>query len=85
MAYQCPTCGGPAERGSGRVAQQAAGLVGLLVHAAFAGYSCAKCGKIAKAQFPPEVQATMTRNSILLVLGAVALLGLVVVVLVALN
>lgn len=85
MAYQCPTCGGPAQRGSGRVAQQAAGLVGLLVYMAFAGYSCAKCGKIERAQFPPEVRATMTRNSVLMVLGAVALLGLVVVVLVALS
>lgn len=85
MAYACPTCGGPAERGSGRVAQQAAGLVGLLLYTAFAGYSCAKCGKIDRAQFPPEVRAKMTRNTILLVLGALALLAALVGVLAALN
>lgn len=85
MAYACPTCGGPAEKGSGRVAQQAAGLVGLLIYSAFAGYSCAKCGKIERAQFPPEVRAKMLRNSVLMVVGAVVLLAALVGVLAALN
>lgn len=85
MAYQCPTCSGPAQRGGDRVAQQAAGLVGLLLYSAFAGYSCAKCGKIERASFPPEVRAKMTRNSMLMVGGAIVLLIALVGVMVALN
>ncbi len=85
MAYQCPTCGGPAQRGGDRVAQQAAGLVGLLLSSAFAGYSCAKCGKIERASFPPEVRSKMARNSVLMVGGALVLLVALVGLMAALN
>lgn len=85
MAYQCPTCGGPVERGSGRVAQQAAGLVGLLIYSAFAGFHCAKCGKVERSQFPPEVRSKMVRNSVLMVVGALVLLVAVGALLAILN
>lgn len=85
MAYQCPTCGGPAERGSGRVAQQAAGLVGLLLYSAFAGFHCTKCGKLECSSFPPEVRSKMTRNSALMVGGALVLLVAIIALMAALN
>lgn len=73
------------QRGSSGTAQAAAGLVGALIYAAFAPFSCAKCGKLEKSAFPPEVQAKMTRNSVLLGLGGVALFGAVIAILVAVN
>ena len=85
MAYACPKCGGAVQRGSSSVAQHAAGLVGALLYAAFAGFECAKCGKLERAAFPDEVRAKMTRNSVLLGVGALVLLVAVIAVLAALN
>ena len=85
MSYACPKCGGPAQRGTSAVAGQAAGLVGILLHAAFAGFNCAKCGKLERSMFPDEVRSQMTRNSALLGVGALVLLVAVIALLAALN
>lgn len=85
MAYKCPKCGGPASRNSSDTAQRAAGLVGALIYLAFAGLSCAKCGKLARADFPDEDRATMTRNSVFLFIGALVLLAACIALLAALN
>jgi hypothetical protein len=57
----------------------------MLLYAAFAGFSCAKCGAIERASFPPEVRSKMMMNSALMVVGAIVLLIAVVALLVALN
>lgn len=80
-AYPCPKCAGPTQRGYSSGAQQAAGLVGALLYAAFAPFTCAKCGKIARSEFAPEHRSAMMRNSILLGLGGLALLGGVIALL----
>ena len=85
MSYACPKCGGPAERGSSSVAGHAGGLVGMLLYAAFAGFHCVKCGKLERSAFPDEVQSQMTRNSMLLGVGALGLLVAVIALLAALN
>jgi hypothetical protein len=85
MAWACPKCSAPVQRGSSSVAQHAGGLVGALLVAAFASFECAKCGKLARSTFPPEVQSQMTRNSSLMAAGALILFVVVVGVLVALN
>lgn len=82
-AYPCPKCGGPTSRGYSSGAQQAAGLVGALIYAAFAPFTCAKCGKIARSEFADEHRAAMTRNSIFLGLGGIALLGAVIALIAA--
>jgi predicted RNA-binding Zn-ribbon protein involved in translation (DUF1610 family) len=85
MAYACPKCGAPVQRGSSATAQHAAGLVGALLYAAFAGFVCAKCGKLERSAFPPEVQSQMTRNSALMAVGAVVLFVAVIGLVVAIN
>ena len=85
MSYACPKCGGPAQRGSSSAAGHAGGLVGMLLYAAFAGFNCAKCGKLERSSFPPEVQSQMTRNSALMGVGALVLLVAVLGLLAALN
>ena len=72
MAYECPRCGGAAQRGSGN-AGSSFGLVGMLFAGAFGGFSCAKCGSIQKSEFPPETQSRVTANSFFMVIGAVVL------------
>jgi hypothetical protein len=59
--------------------------VGALLYAAFAGFNCVKCGKLERSSFPPEVQSQMTRNSALMGVGALVLLGAVLALLAALN
>ena len=74
MAYKCPRCGEPVQRGNSSGVQAAAGLVGALFYAAFGSFQCKKCGKIARSEFPSEDRSKMTTNSILMVVGAIALL-----------
>lgn len=83
--YQCPTCNTALTRESNAAAGATGGLVGALLGLAFASYHCTTHGKIARAQFPPEVRSKMLMNTMLLVVGAVVLLFAVVAVLVALN
>lgn len=85
MGYTCPRCGGEATRGASRVAQHVAGLVGLLLYMAFAPVSCAACGAIPRSEFSDVDRAAMTRNTGMLVLGAMFVLVLVIAVLAALN
>lgn len=85
MAYACPKCGGSVQRGSSAAAQHAAGLVGALIYAAFAGFNCLKCGKLARTDFPDEDRATMMRNSVLLGVGGIVLLVVCIGVLIAVN
>jgi len=72
MAYKCPRCSQPVQRGYSSTAQVAAGLVGALFYAAFGDFQCAKCGKIANHEFPPEVRTKMTMMSLILVVCAIA-------------
>lgn len=85
MAYKCPKCGGVADRSHSGTAQAAAGLVGALIYMAFAGLSCAKCGKLARSEFSDEDRGTMTRNSVLLFVGGLVLLAACIGILVAIN
>ena len=74
MAYECPRCGQPVRRGYSATAQHAAGLIGALFYAAFGSFQCAKCGTIARAEFPSEVRNKMTTGSFLMALGGIALI-----------
>jgi hypothetical protein len=76
--YKCPRCGEPVSRGYSSTAQMAGGLVGALFYAAFGSFECRNCGKIATSEFPPEVRDKITRDSILLAVGAMALLIVVI-------
>ena len=78
MAYQCPRCGGPVQRGASTTAHVAGGMVGALLYAAFGSFRCKKCGSIEKREFSPEVQQKMMLGSFALIGGAVILLALVV-------
>ncbi|MDQ7778462.1 MAG: hypothetical protein RDV41_01985 [Planctomycetota bacterium] len=85
MAYQCPKCGGPVTRGSHEGAQRAGGLVGALLAAAFGGFECLKCGKVARSEFPPEVRSKMMMGSVILVIiGLVVLVGAIAII-IAIN
>jgi hypothetical protein len=77
MAYQCPRCGQPVRRAYSSTAQHATGLIGVLFYAAFGSFQCAKCGPVARDEFPSEARARMATNSFLMVLGGIALVGLV--------
>ena len=73
MAYKCPRCSEPVQRGHSSTAQ-VAGLVGAMFYAAFGAFSCKKCGKISKAEFPPEDRRKMLVGTLALVIGAILLL-----------
>lgn len=85
MAYQCPRCGDPVSRSYSTTAQLAGGLVGALFVAAFGSFGCKKCGKIARGEFPADVQNRMMLGSVGMVAGAVVLLVVVIGALIALN
>lgn len=78
MAYACPKCGGPVQRGYSGRAQMAAGLVGAAFYAAFGAFQCKKCGKIARSEFPPEVRAKMAAGTFALIICGVALVAVVI-------
>jgi len=85
MAYKCPRCGGPVQRGSGVGASAAGGLVGALFYAAFGAFQCPKCGKIPRREFPSEVRGKMAMGSLLMILVAIALFVGVIALIVALD
>jgi hypothetical protein len=62
-------------------AQTTAGLVGLLFCAAFGAMECKKCGKLKLSEFPTPVQAKIVFWSLVMVIGAIALLGFVLALL----
>ena len=73
VAYKCPKCGEPVQRGYSGGAQAAAGLVGALFYAAFGAFECQKCGKLARCEFPSDVRAQMAVGSLVMVAGAAAI------------
>jgi predicted RNA-binding Zn-ribbon protein involved in translation (DUF1610 family) len=78
MAYNCPRCGEPVKRKGSNVAAAAGGAVGALLGSAFGSFECANCGKIPRKEFPPEARRKMVLSSVLMVVGAIALLIVVV-------
>ncbi len=85
MAYKCPRCGEPVQRGYSASAQLAGGLVGALFAGAFGSFECKTCGKIPRNEFSSEDQGKMAVGSVLMVVGAVVLLVLVLWLLSVLN
>jgi hypothetical protein len=85
MAYQCPRCGQPVQRGASPAAGLAGGAVGALLYAAFGSFQCKTCGPIPKKEFPPEVQTKMTLGTLALVGIAIVLLVVVVCLLILLR
>jgi hypothetical protein len=81
MAYKCPRCGDPVERGTSTTAGVAGGAVGALLYSAFGSFQCKKCGAIPKHEFPTDVQGQMTRGSVTMVAIAVVLIIAVIVLL----
>ena len=73
MAYLCPRCGGPVQRGYSAGAQMAAGLVGALFYAAFGAFTCPKGGKISRSEFPAQDRNKMAAMSAIMVVAAVAI------------
>jgi len=72
MAYKCPRCGAPVQRGFSRTAHMSGGLVFSMFYAAFGAFECKKCGKIVRNEFPEEIRKKIIRMNMLLVLGAIA-------------
>ena len=73
MAYKCPRCGDPVQRGNSNTAQMSAGLVGALFYAAFGALQCTKCGKLKRSEFPAEDRSKMLVGSLALIGVAIAL------------
>jgi hypothetical protein len=82
MAYECPRCGGPVQRGSSRTVGLVGGALGALLFAAFGGFQCKHCGSIPRSEFPPETRQRMFLGSLGLIVGAVLLLVAAVALLV---
>jgi hypothetical protein len=85
MAYECPRCGGPVQRGSHTAVGLAGGAVGGLLYAAFGKFQCKKCGPIPRKEFAPEVRQKMLLGSLAIVVIALVLLIAVIVLLVFLQ
>ncbi len=72
MAYPCPNCGQPVRRSADSGGYASGGLLGMLFASALADFNCARCGKILREEFPPEVQQQMNRGTYTMVaVGAV--------------
>jgi hypothetical protein len=72
MAYPCPHCNQPVRRAPAAGGWESGGLLGVLLTSAMADFDCARCGKILREEFAPEVQQQMTRGSYgMVVFGAV--------------
>jgi hypothetical protein len=85
MAYSCPRCSKPVQRGRSTAAGFVGGLAGMLIYSAFGSFQCANCGKIPMKEFPPEVRTRARTNSVALIVGALLLLGFVIVMQVLLR
>ena len=85
MAYSCPRCNKPVQRGRSTAAGFAGGLVGALIYSAFGSFQCATCGKIPMNEFPAEVQSKARAGSAALIVGALLLLVFVIVLQVLLR
>lgn len=51
MAYNCPRCSKPVQRGRSTAAGVAGGLVGALIYSAVGSFECSTCGKIPMSEF----------------------------------
>jgi predicted RNA-binding Zn-ribbon protein involved in translation (DUF1610 family) len=72
MAYPCPNCGQPVKRAPSAGGWESGGLLGWLLSSAMADFDCARCGKILREEFPPEVQQQMASGSYTIaIIGAV--------------
>jgi len=79
MQQMCPRCHEQYVIKSGiSNAGRYAGLVGVLVANSTASYQCPSCGKIPMSEFPDEFQSDVKKKRTLSVIGAVAILVLVV-------
>ena len=85
MAYKCPRCGHPVQRGFSSGAATAGGMAGMLFHAAFGAFVCKSCWKISRGEFPAEDRTKMVVGSSVLVLVAIALVIGVIWLIAALN
>lgn len=79
---KCPKCEGTVSRGPGVIARQF-GLIGALIGMAFASYECEKCGAIARSEFPPELRAQMTKETVIALVGALVVIGIIIAAVVA--
>jgi predicted RNA-binding Zn-ribbon protein involved in translation (DUF1610 family) len=70
----CPRCGAIVSRGYNRKVQFAGGIVGNLFYAAFGAFQCVKCGKIAQHEFSSDTRKQLMIQSVLMVVGAIALI-----------
>lgn len=78
MAYSCPRCGRPVQRGRSKAAGFAGGIAGALIFAAFGSFQCQGCGKIPMNEFPAEVRTKARLGSLAMVGGALLLIVLVI-------
>jgi DNA-directed RNA polymerase subunit RPC12/RpoP len=85
MAYKCPRCGEPVQRGTSSSAAMSAGLVGAMFYAAFGSFQCKNCGKLRRSEFPVEDRSSMLFGSFALIFGAVLLVALVLWLVVSLE
>ncbi len=78
MEQLCPKCHEQyvVKSGTGSVGRYA-GLVGMLIANSTASYQCPNCGKIPVSEFPDEFQSSVKKKRLFSVLGAVAILVLV--------
>jgi predicted RNA-binding Zn-ribbon protein involved in translation (DUF1610 family) len=83
--YQCPRCGGSVARGASSGMAFGGGAVGGLLASAFASFHCAKCGKISRSEFAPDVRSKMLWGSVGMIVGAIVLLIAVIALLVYLQ
>lgn len=85
MAYKCPRCGDPVQRGTSGAAAAGGGAAGALLAAAFGSFQCKNCGAIPRREFSPADRRSMTLGSVGLVFAALVLIGVVIVVIVLVN
>jgi len=79
MEQLCPRCyeQNVIKSAAGSVGRYA-GLVGVLIANSTASYQCPNCGKIPISEFPDEFQSSVKKKRLFSVLGAVAILVLIV-------
>lgn len=79
MEQSCPRCQEKTvTKSSNTSAARHAGLIGMLIAGAAASYTCPACGKIPLGEFPDEFQSSVKRKRVFSVLGAAAILVVLV-------
>ena len=85
MAYKCPRCGNPVQRGYSPTAQVAAAIVGALFYSAFGAFQCKTCGKLKRAEFSTEDQSKMLFRSAALIVAGIAIATLALLLRASMN